>query len=270
MLPNTPVVLNNNIEFCTYLNTYYSDPLYDCSNVKNDEPFALKSSFASPAGTDLTLKNLNLALAPSVHFETVGPLTLENVSMTGESGCFITVDKTDSASSDATSSSDTTSAKNPLTIKSGSFSTSDEKITSPICYRPSIVESQAGDVLSESEISDLLRSIIPETSSYLVETESGTREEVTEIIEFASGVPFVKGHTNRAFGLNSAMLIVDELGRGETPEEPEPTSEPEPEQPITNIPKAPNTSAPASLARRPSLLSQLVKFITKTILTHYI
>ena len=264
MLPNIPVVVNNNIEFCEYLNSNQTRALYDCSNVKNDEPFALKSSFISPAGTDLTLKNLNLALAPSVQFETIGPLTLKNVSMTGESGCFITVDKT------RQTSSETETVKNPLAIKSGSFSTSDEKITSPICYRPSIVESQAGDVLSESEISDLLRSIIPETSSYLVETESGTREEVTEIIEFMNGVPFVKGHISRAFGLNSATLIVDELGRGETPKESEPTSEPESEQPITNIPKAPNTSAPASLVRRPSFLSRLVKFITKTILTHYI
>jgi len=274
MLPNTTVVLNNNIEFCEYLNSNQTRALYDCSNVKNDEPFVLKTSFVSPAGTDLTLKNLNLSLASSVQFEAVGPLTFGNVTMTGETGCFITVGKSPEDASDNLSedSSATATAKNPLTIKSGSFSTSDEKVTSPICYRPSIVESQSDDILSELEISDLLRSIIPETSAYFSETDSSTREEVTEIIEFIAGVPFVKGYINRAFGLNSSKLIVDEPGRGETPEEPETPTE-TPSEPTVVTPKAPNTAVAPSSPSAPRAIETVIKIfknITKIILTRYI
>ncbi|MBQ6130120.1 hypothetical protein IJI72_00245 [Candidatus Saccharibacteria bacterium] len=263
MLPDAPVIINNNLEFCSYLATAYTDSPYDCSNVANDAAFELTTPFISPAGASLTLKNLNLSITdPSVYLNALGSLTLENVTMTGTTGCFLLVNPVDS--------------DQPLLITSGTFSTTDIKNSSPICYRPSIVESNAETALSEPEVAALFRSIIPATSSYFIETASGTREEITEITELVGGLPVVKGYTSRALALNSTTLIIAEQERGEIPDEPAPDSSITPtETPVPTTPeapKAPNTGATGSTPKLSFFSNVLKKFknITKTVLTHHI
>lgn len=286
MLPNTQVVINNNLEFCEYLASAQAYANYDCSNVRNDEPFTLRTAFISPAGIDMTLKNINLSLAsPEAYFETIGRLILSNVSMISEKGCYILVSRSlnteissnlgqEQTESDEESSINEGATSNILTITSGSFITTDTENPSPICYRPTIVDSMAKNIPTEPELSRLFSSIIPETSSFFSTSDSESRKEVTEITELVNGLATVKGYSNNGFALNSSTLIVDELGRGEEPEIPVEAIENIPDsKPEINVPKAPNTGIVGRKTTLKFLIASARKIfseLTETILTRYI